>query len=130
MIYEGVEQAPIDFRGETGAQSSIMPTLVAFMKIPHQSSMLTEHLVDMRNYMPSEHRALIKRIEALPDVRPVAAHDSFNAVLEAMAEFREVDHGWAEEYINKHTVDPRGTGGTPYMRWLGQLIEETRAYRL
>ena len=130
VIYEGVEQAPIDFRGETGAQSSIMPALVAFMKIPHQSSMLTQHLADMRNYMPPEHRTLIERIEVLPDVRPMAGRDAYNAVIEAMAEFREVHYGWAEEYINKHTDDPRGTGGTPYMRWLGQLIDETRAHRL
>src|SRR5882757_2462333 len=31
----------MNFRGETGAQSSIMPTLVAFMKILHKPSMLT-----------------------------------------------------------------------------------------
>ena len=42
----------MNFRGETGAQSSIMPTLVAFMKIPHRPWMLTNHLADMRNYMP------------------------------------------------------------------------------
>jgi site-specific DNA recombinase len=45
----------INFRGETGAQSSIMPLLVAFMKIPHCTSMLTTYLIDMRNYMPAEH---------------------------------------------------------------------------
>ena len=130
IVYEGVQQTPIDFRGETGAQSSIIPTLVAFMKIPHQSSTLTEHLADMRNYMPREHRCLLERIEALPDVRDMAGRDAFNAVLNLMAEFRQVHHGWAEEYINKRTDDPRGTGGTPYMHWLGQLIDETRNHRL
>jgi len=55
----------ISFRGETGAQSSIMPLLVAFMKIPHRTSMLTAHLIDMRNYMPAEHRALIAAVYAL-----------------------------------------------------------------
>ena len=51
-------------------------------------------------------------------------------LLEAMATFREVHYGWAEEYINKRTSDPRGTGGTPYMQWLQQLIEETRAAKI
>ena len=37
VVYEGVDEAPINFRGETGAQSSIMPTLVAFMKIDHNA---------------------------------------------------------------------------------------------
>jgi hypothetical protein len=48
----------MNFRGETGAQSSIMPTLVAFMKIPHRPSMLTNHLADMRKYMPARGKCL------------------------------------------------------------------------
>ena len=47
-----------------------------------------------------------------------------------MATFRETHLGFAEEYINQRVDDPRGTGGTPYMEWLGQLIAETRSYKL
>ncbi len=130
VVYEGVDQAPINFRGETGAQSSIMPLLVAFMKIPHKASMLTEHLADMRNYMPAEHRAIIEAVEAMPDIREIADKEAYNGVLDAMATFREVHYGWAQEYINRWTDDPRGTGGTPYMQWLKQLIEETRAFKI
>lgn len=120
----------INFRGETGAQSSIMPLLVAFMKIPHRPSMLTNHLIDMRNYMPAEHRALIAAVEAMPSIRSMANKQSYNAVLDAMAEFRSVHYGWAQEYINRRTDDPRGTGGTPYMQWLNQLIDETLAFKV
>jgi len=35
-----------------------------------------------------------------------------------------------EKYINRRTDDPRGTGGTPYMQWLKQLIDETRSHML
>src|SRR5205814_9509094 len=55
VVYEGVATAPLDFRGETGAQSRVVPTVVAFFKIPHQPSMLTDHLADMRRFMPREH---------------------------------------------------------------------------
>ncbi|HKN00187.1 MAG TPA: hypothetical protein VJX23_06690 [Candidatus Binataceae bacterium] len=120
----------INFRGETGAQSSIMPLLVAFMKIPHRPSMLTNHLIDMRNYMPAEHRALIAAVEAMPSIRAMASKQNYNAVLDAMAEFRSVHYGWAQEYINRRTDDPRGTGGTPYMQWLKQLIDETLAFKV
>jgi indoleamine 2,3-dioxygenase len=119
----------MNFRGETGAQSSVMPTLVAFMKIPHKPSMLTNHLADMRNYMPLEHRRLIEAVEAMPSIRELANNDPYNAVLDAMADFRSVHYGWAQEYINRRTADPRGTGGTPYIQWLQQLIDETRAFR-
>ena len=130
VVYEGVSEAPMNFRGETGAQSSIMPCLVAFMKIPHQPSVLTNHLQEMRRFMPLEHRAVIAEAEAMPSVREVAQGDAFNAVLDQMATFRETHYKWAQEYINQWTDDPRGTGGTPYMSWLKQLIDETRAFRL
>lgn len=130
VVYEGVDAAPLDFRGETGAQSSIMPTLVAFMKVPHRPSELTNHLADMQNFMPAQHRALLAEVAKLPPVRPLADREAFNNVLEAMATFREVHLGWAQEYIHKRVTDPRGTGGTPYMQWLAQLIEETRAHKI
>jgi indoleamine 2,3-dioxygenase len=120
----------INFRGETGAQSSIMPLVVAFMKIPHRTSMLTNHLIDMRNYMPAEHRALIAAVEAMPSIRAMTSKQNYNAVLDAMAEFRSVHYEWAQEYINRRTDDPRGTGGTPYMQWLKQLIDETIAFKI
>jgi indoleamine 2,3-dioxygenase len=130
ITYEGVDQAPIQFRGETGAQSSIMPTLVAFMKIPHQRSVLTDHLMDMRKYMPLRHQVLIKEVEAMPDIRNSRYKEPYNAILDAMAAFRRVHYGWAEEYITRWTDDPRGTGGTPYMQWLKQMLQETEAHRL
>lgn len=130
VVYEGVEQAPIRFRGETGAQSSIMPTLVAFLKIPHQRSALTDHLMDMRRYMPNRHRALIEEVEAMPTIRRLEYKEPFNALLDAIASFRKIHYGWAEDYIHRWTADPRGTGGTPYMQWLKQMIVETEAYRM
>lgn len=127
--YEGTKRQPLNFRGETGAQSSVMPSLVAFFKIPHQATALTDHLADMRNYMPTEHRTLLAFIQTLPAVRPVAERELFNAAMEAIARFREVHFQWAKRYIDEKVTDPRGTGGTPYMQWLQQLIHETRAFR-
>jgi indoleamine 2,3-dioxygenase len=118
------------YRGETGAQSSMMPTLIALMKIPHQTSLLTEHLADMRRFMPAEHRQVIEYVEALPSFRELADRDIYNDLLEAMATFREVHFGWAQQYIQRWVADPRGTGGTPYAQWLKQLIDETRAWQL
>jgi indoleamine 2,3-dioxygenase len=130
VVFEGAIETPMDFRGETGAQSSIVPTLVALMKIPHKPSLLTNHLADMQNFMPREHRQLIAEVQSLGDLRPLADKELYNEVLEATAVFREVHYGWAEEYINRRVADPRGTGGTPYMQWLGQLISETRAHKI
>jgi indoleamine 2,3-dioxygenase len=92
--------------------------------------MLTDHLAAMRNFMPAEHRELIAEVQKLPPLRPLAQKEPFNNVLEAMATFREVHVGYANEYITKRVADPRGTGGTPYMQWLSQLIAETLAHRI
>ncbi|MCP5170237.1 MAG: hypothetical protein H6999_10855 [Hahellaceae bacterium] len=127
--YEGVNQKPIDHRGETGAQSSIMPALVAFLKIPHQPSELINHLRDMRHYMPKAHRDYLQYLEALPSIKTRSEPALFDAVLESVAQFREVHYGWAKQYIDSKVSDPRGTGGTPFMKWLKQLIDETRAYK-
>ena len=97
--YEGVAAAPMDHRGETGAQSSVIPALVALLKVPHRSSMLTEHLNDMRRFMPKEHRERLERIEALPSLREFANKDLFNELLEALATFRETHLGFARQYI-------------------------------
>jgi indoleamine 2,3-dioxygenase len=130
VIYEGVNTSPMDYRGETGAQSSVIPTLVAFLKVPHKPTRLTDHLADMRRFMPKAHRALLERVEAMPPVRGLADKALFNEALEALAAFRETHLGFARDYIARWVEDPRGTGGTPYLEWLGQLISETRAHKV
>ena len=126
VVYEGIADAPMNFRGETGAQSSIMPALVAFMKIPHARSLLTDHLTDMRRFMPPRHRALLEELDRAPSVRGLADPRAYNAVLDEMALFREVHLEWAKQYVSQWEADPRGTGGTPYLQWLKQLVDETR----
>ena len=51
----------------------------------------------------------------------------YNEALEALAAFRETHLEFARRYIAAHVRDPRGTGGTPYLEWLSQLIDESRA---
>jgi indoleamine 2,3-dioxygenase len=130
VIYEGVDSAPMNYRGETGAQSSVIPTVVAFLKVPHKPSMLTNHLADMRRFMPRAHRELIEQVERLPDVRGHVEKAIYNEALEALASFRQQHFEFARRYIAAHVRDPRGTGGTPYLEWLNQLIDETRAHML
>jgi indoleamine 2,3-dioxygenase len=129
VVYEGVDAAPMDHRGETGAHSSVIPALVAFLKVPHRPTRLTDHLADMRRFMPAEHRAFLRRVEAMPPPRDLADKALFNEALEALATFRETHLSFAHEYIARRVEDPRGTGGTPYLEWLGQLIAETRSYK-
>ena len=128
VVYEGVERTPLSYRGETGAQSSIMPTLVAFMKIPHQP--IDAHRSSGRH--AALHAGRAPRGASRRSQRcPTRGRSPSQRAVQRCAggdgdQFREVHFGWADEYIHQRVTDPRGTGGTPYRQWLQQLIDETR----
>jgi indoleamine 2,3-dioxygenase len=135
IVYEGCfNNAPQNFRGETGAQSSIVPTMLMALGIRHKSSLLTQHLEDMRNYMPAPHRRFIEEQASVRDFAERAAKprikEWYNACLNELIAFRSRHFEYAVNYIEKKVDNPIATGGTPYVPWLRQLIEETKEFYL
>jgi indoleamine 2,3-dioxygenase len=143
LIYEGVEAhsgRPQQFRGETGAQSSIVPSLDAALGIKHQEDVLYTYLQEMRQYMPPAHRDFIASLEQGPSVRRYAVQrrtkesslrDAYNSCIDGLDRFRATHVGYAENYIqkqsrreNKNPTDV-GTGGTPFMSYLRKHRNET-----
>jgi len=146
VIYEGVEAyggRPQQFRGETGAQSSIVPALDAMLGVGHKEDVLSTYLREMRYYMPPAHRAFIEALEKRESVRPFAQRagrraltSAYNACVEALENFRSLHFEYAATYIfqqaqtdakNPHAV---GTGGTPFMEYLKKHRDETGRNRL
>jgi indoleamine 2,3-dioxygenase len=132
IIYEGCfNNVPQNYRGETGAQSSIVPTMLMALGIRHKNSMLTQHLEDMQNYMPKPHRDFIR---SQPSVREFVVKnktqlgDAYNACLNELIAFRTRHFEYAVNYIEKKVDNPIATGGTPYIPWLRQLIDESKEY--
>jgi indoleamine 2,3-dioxygenase len=132
VVYEGCfDNVPQNYRGETGAQSSIVPTMLMALGIRHKSSLLTQHLEDMQNYMPAPHRAFIR---SQPSVREFVVankdrlRDAYNECLTELIAFRTRHFEYAVNYIEKKVDNPIATGGTPYIPWLRQLIEETKEF--
>lgn len=139
VTYEGVEalDEPQSFRGETGAQSSLFPALDGGLGIDHDQNPLVKHVRDMREYMPPGHRRFVADLEAGPDVHAFVAEadderlrESYDSCIDLMIRFREVHNEFAETYVLDQIGDEEGTGGTPYVQFLGNLIEETRAKKL
>jgi indoleamine 2,3-dioxygenase len=134
IIYDGCfNNAPQTYRGETGAQSSIVPTLLMALGIEHKNTMLTKHLEDMQTYMPTPHRHFIRETTSVREF--VIANggklkDAYNACLTELIAFRSRHFEYAVNYIEKKVDNPIATGGTPYVPWLRQLIEETKEYYL
>ena len=150
LVYEGVaayRNRPQQFRGETGAQSSIVPALDAGLGIRHAEDPLTQYLEEMRDYMPPRHRAFLTALESRVDAqrRPLlygyvrdrkATHPELRKVfcscVDLLAQFREIHVGYADRYIfhqhQSHATNPTavGTGGTPFMTYLTKHLEETK----
>lgn len=132
--YRGVKEldGPQSFRGETGAQSTIMPALDAALDISHDTNVLTQHIDDMREYMPEGHRNFVAAIEDGPEVRAFIEQeddeeleDLYNSTLENIYAFREIHLNYAVEYILEKVGDEIGTGGTDFIQFLGDLKQET-----
>jgi len=47
VVFEGVSEAPTFLRGETGAQSTIVPSLDVFLGVTHRADALRAYLVDL-----------------------------------------------------------------------------------
>lgn len=140
LVYEGVEALegePRTYRGGSGAQSSVLPSIDAALGIDHASTQLIEKLLDMRSYMPATHRTVIEAFDEGPDVAPYAAasgradlRDAYNRCVEELAAFREVHFAQVIQYIREVTGDTTGTGGTDYMRFLREMTAETESQKV
>ncbi len=146
LIYEGVteyQNKPQKFRGETGAQSSIIPSLDATLGIGHRDDPLRTYLMEMREYMPPKHRTFIETIERGPSIRDyVVEHsennptlrESYNQCIRLIDRFRTRHLEYAGHYIQKQSQQNAsnptevGTGGTPFMVYLKKHRDETSTH--
>lgn len=143
LIYEGVSEyqgMPQQFRGETGAQSSIVPALDAAFGVHHEDDALKSYLMEMRTYMPPQHRQYIEHLEGLAPITPQLdkfgqeTHQLHNACIDWMEQFRTLHLRFAAKYIFEQAqTDPKnpskvGTGGTPFMKYLKKHRDETAAH--
>jgi indoleamine 2,3-dioxygenase len=146
VVYEGVAeygQKPQKFRGETGAQTGIVPALDAALGIVHRDDPLRTYLMEMRGYMPPGHRAFVEALEGGPSIRDhVLAHhenhpplrEAYNACIRLVERFRTRHLEYAARFIQmqrqKSPLNPTevGTGGTPFMKYLHKHKGETSDY--
>lgn len=142
VVYEGVDEykgVGQKFRGETGAQSAIIPAMDGVLGIEHEKDELRQYLMEMRTYMPPKHVAFIQAVEAGPSVRNFVTTikrssltQVFNDCIELVANFRAMHLEYAGTYIHAQAQatpgNPSavGTGGTPFMIYLRKHRDETK----
>jgi indoleamine 2,3-dioxygenase len=143
LIYDGVdrfERKPMPYRGQTGSQSSIVPSMDALFGVGHSDDPLRQFLDELHHYRPVPHRRFIEDLAAQSTLRAFVTasgsqplKDAFNACLNQSARFRTRHLEYAASYINKQAGsiagnDPDvGTGGTPFMKYLKKHRDENRA---
>ena len=141
LVYENqFNSKPQFFRGETGAQSSIMPFLDGALGIYHTKDHLRHYLNEMRDYMPPEHRSMIEEVENISQAKELidgskSLTNKYNKCLEEIRKFRALHLEFAASYIHKQSQikNPfgtggstiKGTGGTPFMKYLKKHRDET-----
>jgi indoleamine 2,3-dioxygenase len=127
VIYEGEnDNKPLYFRGESGANDSIIPLLDHLCEIPMPANPLTDILVDFRNYRPKPHRTFLAYVmskAAELGVRQFCIKDQelaqlYLKLLDHVRSFRWRHWLFAREYIIKRTSHPTATGGSPIVTWL------------
>lgn len=146
LIYEGVDKydgKPQAFRGQTGSQSSIVPTMDALLGISHENDPLREFLDELHQYRPPRHRKFIEDVAARSKLRAFVAASGdtelitvYNDIIEHVQKFRTKHLEYAASYINKQARDSEGnpvdigTGGTPFMKYLKKHRDESIDHRL
>lgn len=121
VIYEGVSEEPLSFRGESGANDSMIPMCDNLLQVQMPETPLTEILKDFRQYRPGNHREFLEAVRDSAQesgVREFAKGDSVSAALYLQAldqvrAFRWRHWEFTREYILKHTSHPTATGGSP-----------------
>lgn len=146
LIYDTCfNNQPQFFRGETGAQSSIIPALDRTLGITHQEDDLSIYLKEMQDYMPKAHREFLSALEKNGPIRDfITQHHTklpalrvlYNQCIDLMVRFRITHLKYAALYIQKQSqhssANPTtlGTGGTPFMDYLFKHQKEAEQFKI
>ena len=146
LIYEGVRETggkPQAFRGQTGSQSTIVPSMDALLGIGHAADPLRSFLDELHIYRPPAHRTFVDRVRAMSGLRAFIQgsgnpnlREVYNTCVRSLARFRTRHLEYAANYIAKQHKDSAGndtdvgTGGTPFMKYLKKHRDEAEQHLL
>ncbi|KOS21615.1 Indoleamine 2 [Escovopsis weberi] len=151
VVYEGLfGDKPVSFRGESGANDSMVPLMDNLLQIPMPDTPLTAILNDFREYRPSNHKAFLQHVKNRSlelDLKAYAlglglgssaeredmleplrlSRSLWVQILNQVRDFRWRHWCFAREYILKQTSHPTATGGSPIVTWLPNQLEAVLA---
>lgn len=150
VVYEGISEEPMSFRGESGANDSMVSFLLSdchfsiqtnhplqiplcdnFLQISMPDTPLTTILQDFRSYRPGNHREFLEYVKhrsSALSLKSYAFQERTSAALYLLALNEVRDFRWrhwcfTREYILKKTAHPTATGGSPIVTWLPNQLQ-------
>lgn len=137
LVYDmGYSMEKHSYRGETGAQDSIVPSVDSFLQLEYPRNELTEYLFDLRKYRPKDHQAYINFVKNWSEtlkMKEYCLKDTYSSILllknlNCLRMFRKKHWNLTKKYIIENTKHPVATGGTPITTWLPNQLGATLEY--
>ena len=140
VIYEGVSDKPVQYRGQTGAQDNIIPTADIFTGVIdyYPSNDLTKYLLDLRSYRPKCIQNFLEDIKnemgnsrlfnGLKDSNNEEGLCLLIQILDEIYYFRNGHWQFVQKYIMANTKYAKATGGTPIISWIPNQITAVLNY--
>lgn len=136
LVYTGFfDDKPQKFRGQTGAQDSIIPMIDIFSGIVdyYPQNDLTTYLMDLRSYRPVCIQEFFKDLRSHYQTNPIfdelVKTSNFEGlvyllkIVDEVYLFRNGHWQFVQKYIMSNTKYAFATGGTPITTWLINQIE-------
>ena len=156
VVFEGeFDGEPVSLPGPSGAMSTLLPALDAFLGVSNSNRTLQALLDDFSESMPVAHRRFLRKIRqtvpcrdfvlAARDQAPPVVDDwsgSASAALALAAQYNRcvdvvLDFRWRHmQMVRKYVLEPAGTndavgtGGTAAFSYLHEHISDTEAARV
>ena len=140
VVYEGVSEEPVQYRGQTGAQDNIIPTADIFTGVInyYPSNDLTKYLLDLRSYRPkciqnflSDLKDEMKENRLFNSIKKSENEEGLCLLIQILDEiyyFRNGHWQFVQKYIMANTKYAKATGGTPIISWIPNQITAVLNY--
>ena len=140
VIYEGISEEPVQYRGQTGAQDNIIPTADIFTGVIdyYPKNDLTKYLLDLRSYRPkciqnflSDIKDEMKENRLFNSIKVSKNEEGLCLLIKILDEiyyFRNGHWQFVQKYIMANTKYAKATGGTPIISWIPNQITAVLNY--
>ncbi|KAG6017297.1 hypothetical protein E4U41_004247 [Claviceps citrina] len=121
VVYEGLNDGePLSFRGESGANDSMVPLMDNFLQVPMPDTPLTEILGDFRKYRPSNHKDFLQHVKHVSESNDLRGF--------ALALWQQQQQQQQQQMAMTVTDEERDLVRQSRSLWL-QILDQVRDFR-